>query len=105
MKYALLILAVAMTTMISCNSSKETVQSNESTETRSEQSPRKGRMDMDKMFAEMDANNDGRLAKLEVKGRLAENFDKIDTDGDGFITKEEMKNAPKPRRGNRGQRQ
>ncbi|WP_339662607.1 EF-hand domain-containing protein, partial [uncultured Polaribacter sp.] len=31
-------------------------------------------------------------------GPLAESFSKIDTNEDGFISKEELKNAPKPER-------
>ena len=48
------------------------------------------------MFAEMDANEDEKLSEDEVKGPLAENFEKIDADSDGYITKEELEKAPKP---------
>ena len=44
----------------------------------------------------MDANDDGKLAKDEVKGPLKDSFSKIDTDEDGFISKEEFEKAPKP---------
>jgi len=47
----------------------------------------------------MDSNNDGKLAKSELKGRILEHFDEINTDGDGFITRTEFENAPKPERG------
>ncbi len=105
MKYAAIILGLALCTMMSCGSSKETVVSDNSTETRGEKGHRKGgKLDIDKVFKEMDANDDGRLAKIEVRGRLAERFDKIDADGDGYITKEEMKKAPRPQRRNRGNR-
>ncbi|WP_117880870.1 CREC-EF hand family protein [Aureibaculum luteum] len=50
------------------------------------------------LLKKMDANEDGKLAKAEVKGRLEENFDKIDTDKDGFISEKEFENAPKPER-------
>ncbi len=46
----------------------------------------------------MDTNDDGKLSKKEVKGPLKNNFLKVDTDEDGFITEEEMKKAPKPKR-------
>jgi Ca2+-binding EF-hand superfamily protein len=49
----------------------------------------------------MDANKDGKLAKAEVQGRLKDNFDKADTNGDGFITEEEFKNMAPPKRGQR----
>ena len=104
MKYTVIIHALAMSTIMSCSSSKDTVSSNEPTETRGQRGQRQGGPDIDKLFAEMDANDDGRLAQLEAKGPLAENFEKIDANGDGYITKEELKDAPKPQRGNRGPR-
>jgi len=45
----------------------------------------------------MDANEDGKLSEEELKGPLKDNFDKIDTDEDGFITEEEFDKAPKPK--------
>ena len=51
-----------------------------------------------KLLKEMDANEDGKLEKAEVKGPLKEKFSDIDTDEDGFISKEEFKKAPKPER-------
>jgi len=53
------------------------------------------------LLKKMDANNDGQLAKAEVKGRLKDDFDKVDTDNDGFITEAEFKNMPTPKRGQR----
>ncbi|WP_405576753.1 EF-hand domain-containing protein [Winogradskyella sp. Asnod2-B02-A] len=50
------------------------------------------------LLKEMDANEDGKLAKDELKGPLKDDFTKIDTDEDGFISEEEFKNAPKPER-------
>ena len=105
MKYAFLIFAIAMTSMISCKSSKEAVADDVSTEVRGDRKgERGGKRNMNEMFAQMDANSDSRLSKLEVKGPLADNFDKIDTNGDGYIIIEEMKNAPRPKRGSRGPR-
>ena len=57
----------------------------------------------DKLFAQMDKNNDGVLAKSEVIGPLANDFAKIDTNKDGFITKEELAKAPKPNGPSQGQ--
>ncbi|WP_199269609.1 hypothetical protein [Formosa sp. L2A11] len=57
----------------------------------------------DKLISEMDANKDGKLEQSEVKGPLVNVFSKIDTDGDGFISKSELENAPKPE-GEGGQR-
>jgi len=49
------------------------------------------------LVKEMDANEDGKLSEDELKGPLKDNFDKIDTDEDGFITEEEFDKAPKPK--------
>ena len=50
------------------------------------------------LLKEMDKNEDGKLSKVELKGPLKENFSKVDLDEDGFITEEEFKKAPKPKR-------
>lgn len=50
------------------------------------------------MLAKMDANKDGKLALAEADGRLKEMFPQIDQNQDGFITEEEFKNAPKPKK-------
>ena len=47
------------------------------------------------LLVKMDANKDGQLSKIEVKGPLSEKFEKVDANKDGFLTEEEMKNAPK----------
>ena len=39
-----------------------------------------------------------KLTKKEVKGPLKDDFDKIDTNKDDFLTKEELEKAPKPER-------
>ncbi len=44
----------------------------------------------------MDANKDGKLSKEEAKGPLLNDFAKIDTNSDGFISTEELEKAPKP---------
>jgi len=61
------------------------------------------RPDAAQMFAQMDDNKDGKLSSSEVKGPLKENFSKIDTNNDNYISKEELENAPKPER-RRGKR-
>ena len=50
------------------------------------------------LLEKMDANEDGKLSKEEVKGPLKDHFDTVDADEDGFITEEELENAPKPKR-------
>lgn len=49
------------------------------------------------LLKELDKDDDGKLSASEVKGPLEENFSKIDADEDGFITEEELENAPKPK--------
>ena len=44
----------------------------------------------------MDANKEGKLSTTEIKAPLNEDFAKVDTNKDGFITKEELNKAPKP---------
>lgn len=46
----------------------------------------------------MDINGDDLLSKSEIQGRLLKDFDKIDANKDEFISREELKNAPKPPR-------
>ncbi|WP_323787988.1 EF-hand domain-containing protein [Psychroserpens sp.] len=53
------------------------------------------------LLKEMDKNEDGKLSKDEIKGPLKENFSKVDTDEDGFITEKEFEKAPKPKKGER----
>ena len=50
-------------------------------------------------MARNDTDRDGRISRAEAAAhpRLAENFDRIDTNGDGFLTKEEMTAARKAR--------
>jgi len=52
---------------------------------------------IDEIFEELDADEDGKLSKKEIKGPLKNDFDEIDSDEDGFLTKEELENAPKPK--------
>ena len=50
---------------------------------------------MTKRFKAADKNGDGKLSQKEAKDggmtRLANNFSRIDTDGDGFVTFEQLK--------------
>ena len=49
------------------------------------------------LIAHMDANKDGKLSKIEVKGPIKNDFAKIDKNKDGFITLAEIKAMPKPK--------
>ena len=75
----------------------------EATDGRRTEAERRQPRSIDQIF-EMDTNKDGLLAPSEARGRLAENFESIDTDGDGFISRTELENAPRPQRGQRGRR-
>jgi ribonuclease BN (tRNA processing enzyme) len=48
------------------------------------------------LLTKMDVNKDQKLSKSEVKGKLKENFDQRDKNGDGYLTEDEMS-----KRGNR----
>lgn len=47
--------------------------------------------DFDAFFKRLDKNEDGKLAKDELPRNAQRNFDRIDTDKDGFASREEMK--------------
>ncbi|MGR5555990.1 hypothetical protein ACQKQC_06790 [Vibrio fortis] len=45
-------------------------------------------------FEEMDTNGDGELQLEELKGPLADDFDKLDADGSGGLSEEEVPPPP-----------
>lgn len=53
---------------------------------------------IEELFKQMDANEDGKLSKKEVKGPLSNDFKKIDTNKDGFLSKQEIEKMPKKER-------
>lgn len=57
----------------------------------------KERPTFEQLLEKMDENDDGKLSLKEVKGPLADHFDQIDANEDGFITEEEFSKAPKPK--------
>lgn len=93
----------------SCKTQKETVAAETSIDTSQERTVRGQRGErrqpptLDELF-QMDTNNDGKLSKDELKGPLARDFDTIDTDKDGFLSRKEVEKAPKPPRGKRQNR-
>lgn len=99
-------LSVGMILMIStaCNTQKDTTASSQEPQERT-QRERSGRLSVEEIFSSMDANEDGKLAKEEVQGPLERDFSRIDQDGDGFISKTELENAPRPPRGQGGRPQ
>ena len=50
------------------------------------------------LLVDMDVNKDGKLSKNKIKGPLKEDFIKVDTNEDGFITEKEFEKAPKSER-------
>jgi Ca2+-binding EF-hand superfamily protein len=52
---------------------------------------------VDELIADLDANKDGKISKDEARGRLKEDFDKIDLNKDGFIDREELIKAASKR--------
>jgi Ca2+-binding EF-hand superfamily protein len=45
---------------------------------------------VDMILQRMDKNNDGKISRAEAEGRIAENFDRIDTNKDGFLDRKEL---------------
>ncbi len=56
---------------------------------------------IDRMFAN-DKNSDGKLSSDEVSGRMATFFERMDTNQDGFVTKEEAQSRMASGRGGQG---
>ena len=51
-----------------------------------------------KMFEKMDTDGDGQISKAEHMAGAEERFAKMDTNGDGFVTKEEVETKMKDMR-------
>ena len=47
----------------------------------------------DSILQRLDADDDGKISKEEAKGRILEHFEKIDTNKDGFIDRDELIHA------------
>ncbi|MEM9680552.1 MAG: YHYH protein [Bacteroidota bacterium] len=54
------------------------------------------RPSVNEVFKMMDTNGDDLISESEAKGPLQQHFDKIDTDNNGFVSKKELRNAPRP---------
>ena len=52
----------------------------------------------------LDTNQDEKISKEEAKGPLADHFDRIDSNDDGFITKDELEKMQRRRGSRRGPR-
>ncbi len=53
-----------------------------------------GKPQFAELLTKMDTNGDGKISKTEVQGRLKNDFAKVDKDSDGFITEAEFKQMP-----------
>ena len=53
---------------------------------------------IDQLFKDLDGNEDGKLSENEVKGPLKKDFAQVDLNEDGFLTREELEKAPKPKK-------
>lgn len=80
--------------MLSCASQKNQNATDRRSEGRSAGPPT-----YSQLLEEMDTNKDGLLATAEVRGPIAREISKIDSNGDGYITRAEFENAPRPQRG------
>ncbi len=62
------------------------------------------KQNVEEVFKKRDKNEDGKLEKSELVGIISNDFERVDTDEDGFLTLEEFKKAPRFNRQNRGRR-
>jgi len=88
-------LLVGIAFMCSCNSNAQTSQRGQG----GQGGDRQGPPSADEIFEKMDADNNNLLELDEIKGPLKNDFSKVDADSDGYISREELENAPKPERG------
>jgi hypothetical protein len=63
---------------------------------------RRGAMDPDKLLKKLDKNGDGALDSSEIPDRMRKRLDRADTNHDGKVTADELRQLRKPRdRGDR----
>ena len=89
-----IVLGAAISMMVACTSQKEQANTN-----RRPSGQQGGPPNYAQLLAQMDAYEDGKLSQAEVKGPLRRDFSRVDSNGDGFITKAELESAPRPQRG------
>jgi len=53
-------------------------------------------------WMKMDKNNDGKISSEEAQGQLKKNFDRVDTNSDGFVDRDELVELGKRLQRNRG---
>ncbi|MCG8601559.1 MAG: hypothetical protein MI807_15565 [Verrucomicrobiales bacterium] len=52
--------------------------------------PGSGTPDPTRILSRFDSNEDGKISRAEATGQMAARFDQADSNGDGFVTKEEL---------------
>lgn len=86
LKLSLIAMGFACATTVSANSSDTS-------------RPERGQPpSVEQAFEMMDSDKDNQLSQSEVKGPLARHFSQVDSNNDGYITKTELENAPRPKR-------
>ena len=62
--------------------------------------PVRSSADVEVVFKSLDRNNDRKISRSEasVKGSVSKRFDGIDSDGDGYLSKQEFAARPSPER-------
>lgn len=62
--------------------------------------PVRSTQDVEVVFASLDRNNDRKISRNEaqVKGSVGKRFDGIDSDGDGYLSKQEFAARPSAER-------
>ena len=62
--------------------------------------PARSTKDVEVVFASLDRNNDRKISRNEaqVKGSVGKRFDGIDSDGDGYLSKQEFAARPSAER-------
>jgi len=56
------------------------------------------RTNKEEILNRLDGNKDSKISLEEAKGPLKEHFAKVDANGDGYISQDELQNTPKPAR-------
>jgi Ca2+-binding EF-hand superfamily protein len=65
-----------------------------------EELPVRSSEDVEVVFKSLDRNQDRKISRSEasVKGSVSKRFDGIDSDGDGYLSKQEFAARPSPER-------
>lgn len=93
------LLTIGLVIFVSCNSNAQSNNRPSGGEQGGGQGEKKGPPpSADEIFEMMDVDKNGQLELSEVKGPIKNDFTTIDTNEDGYISKEELETAPKPER-------